>query len=327
METPRNLESKEEQQPARAVVFVPGLGESAVEIYRDVAELFEEQEPQDENTAPTRFFAVGTHPDEESDIQHKRPQEYIAGTPEDTAQPPIMCYVSDPERTEHASFEGRVALVAKALEAAKESGAKEISLVGHSAGGAAVVAALAREIENRKNGEEDSAIHAVLIAPAVPGDVKKVITTEPTFLKIMLKNLFAKVFSGETSYAKHLQKGTTFTPEEKDLAEILGPMEDEAFMQHALKGSVPISGGEGADLLMYPKTMMGISKEDWPENVRVDVVIPESDRWVSRTGQRKLAELLVHLSGGKTNIHGVTGGHLPLGKDDAAEKIVEILQR
>jgi predicted alpha/beta hydrolase family esterase len=307
---------------SRAIVFVPGLGESATEIYRDIGQIVGIKDS-------IHFFSVSTHADKESERQHYISKEISVKKDQSnlvSEKSPLMCIVSDEERDPHTSFENRVRLTTTAIKEAKESNAEEIVLVGHSAGGLAVLSALAREVETRKSNTVESSlppIHAVLIAPAIPGDVKKWITVEPTFLKVMIRDMVTSIWRNNPSYIGQLLRGQDIVPSDEDLAEILGPTEDRDFEQNIVKGAVPISGAEGLELLQYPKVLGDLKPEDWPENFRIDVVIPQNDQWISKEGQYKLATEVLHaLTGGKTATTFVPGGHLPLGAKEQASKII-----
>lgn len=80
--------------------------------------------------------------------------------------------------------------------------------------------------------------------------------------------------------------------------------------------------------MKYPNVLNKTEKEKWPKNISIDVVIPENDQWVNMDGQRKLvAKVLRPLLGKKVHESSVQGGHLPLGKDDSATMVADMISR
>ncbi|QSH39524.1 alpha/beta hydrolase [Candidatus Kaiserbacteria bacterium] len=353
METPKNrTEHTEAPVEENPIILVAGLSEN-IDMYSDVARLFPDKSK--------KFTFLSTHPEEEA----KRQQE-ISGAVEygDASKDslddgestkkntPIMSvrdaqYFANQENPEnmteyednvlaerHKNFESRVQLAEKALREAVENSegtTNEITIVGHSAGGFATLAALARVVASSEKSLPK--IHAVLIAPAIPGEVKQWLAVEPTFIGVVMRDFFRKIGKLSSSYLVQLFSKRDITPSDADLAKILGPMQDADFEDRVLKGAVPIAGGEGLDLINYTEAFKdngtALEFQDWPKNVTIDVVIPTNDQWVSVNGQKKLVtDVLKAVAGENAQGHLLEGEpHLPLGEKDAAEKVAEIIAR
>ncbi|MAJ97187.1 MAG: hypothetical protein CMI56_01045 [Parcubacteria group bacterium] len=361
---PKSNESLESSRhKANAVVFVPGLTEGPA-IFDVVAKRMhdaaKERGSKEEGASldAARLYVVSTHDEYESAAQQNISAEVAAKdaerkeriekkknanflvkpfitVPAELETPeraPIMSVVSDSE-THHSNFENRVRLAEKAMEEATTPETENISIIGHSAGGAAVLAAVANEVARRN--ELDTAerkklpgINAVLVAPAVPGDVDALVTVAPTFVGVVLADFFKKALTLNFSemYIKQLVMGEDIVARRKDIEKISGPLNDESYKKAVLDSAVPLSGGEGMDLLQYPKVLGDLTPEDWPEDVTIDVIVPKSDKWVSAKGQTKLVDdVLTGLMGDKARKHSVPGGHLPLGEDGDTAELVAAL--
>ena len=346
METPKNrkehIETSNEDTP---IILVPGLSES-IDMYSDVARLFPDKSkkftflsthPEEESVRQQEISAGGESLDDGENTKRKTPimsvrdAQYFANR----ENPENMTNDSDPVLAErHKNFESRVHLTEKALREAVENLEKpsnEITIVGHSAGGFATLAALARVVVSSE--KTLPKIHAVLIAPAIPGEVTQLLAVEPTFIGVVLRDFFRKIGRLSSSYLVQLFLKRDITPHDADLAKILGPMQDADFEERVLKGAVPIAGGEGLDLINYTKAFKNngatLEFQDWPENVTIDVVIPTNDQWVSVAGQKKLVtDVLKAVAGKNAHAHLLEGGpHLPLGEKDASEKVAKIIAR
>lgn len=329
------IESIKKTRNTHALIFVPGVTEG-IEIYRDVArqlekELQERGEESKEEKASlesTRLYFVSTHPEEES--QH---QDEITKSAEQSSPPPrmpIMGIISNSEK--HNTLENRVNLVTQAIqEASIVNGTEKIVLVGHSAGGFATLAGVMKEIQRRNNlsmadrqKEELPQIHAVLIAPVLPREVWKLMPMEKSFIGLVARDFFKKLFTHEPSYLSKMVRREDIVPDEEDLKYLLGPMNDAEFEKLVLEYRVPLSGGEGFDIMQFPQALQGLKASDMPENVRIDIIVPNNDRWINRLGQIKLGEkILKKLMGLRVTTDVIEGSHLPAGEQDAADKIVE----
>lgn len=327
-------EQKEDFKKTKEIIFVPGLSEE-IGMYADVARILSE-------SGQNATF-LSTHPEEESETQHKissalTKEDFKAGRGlGENAK--IMSVKdrqyfesqksNDPEIVErHSNLEHRVSLAEDALREAMEgkNESDEITIVGHSAGGFATLAALARVITSSDTKLPN--IHAVLIAPAIPGEVKW-LAVEPTFVGVVMRDFVRKLKAINSSYLWKLISNQDINATEEDLAEILGPMNDKEYLDKVTKRALPIAGGEGLDLIKFTKALNGTDLEfiDWPENVKIDVVIPTNDKWVNVKAQEMLvSKVLKGLAGENVKKHLLDDmPHLPLGKKDAADKVVEII--
>ncbi|PCI90539.1 hypothetical protein COB18_00430 [Candidatus Kaiserbacteria bacterium] len=331
---PDQKESIEESHKKNAIIFVPGVAEG-IEIVRDVAQEIKKElkargeEPSDNRAAlaSRRLSFVSTHPELDGDHQQDI-STHLSDMPEPA---PIMSVVSSTK--EHNTLQNRVDLVTDALREANTPGTEKITLVGHSAGGLAILTALTEEIHRRRElatkDENLPALHAVLIAPVLPGEILKMITMEKTFFSVVLRNFIKTVFTKHPTYALKLLSRKDMDPTTEDLQKLLGPMRSKKFEELVLKHRTPLSGGEGFDIFLFPEALKGIRKKgifggNWPKDITVEVIIPNNDQWISRKGQHTLADkTLKKRLGDQVTKTVVDGSHLPLGKDDAAAEIAK----
>lgn len=316
-----NLSESKEKDSRGSVIFVPGLF-GTVDIFDPLRKSYE----KDGGDKPY-LFSVSTHPDIESKRQNDISRLENA---KDYAQP-IVCIVSDEQRDQaHKSFAHRVELVQKSISEAEKLG--DITIVGHSTGGLATLSAVAqkvREYSKSYSPEKLPKIHAILIAPSVAGDIGlSTLPVELGFIKVVLRDFLMKLFlngSGR-SYIVSLLKRETINPSLSDFKALVGEIEDKDYLNRISEGVVPLDGGEGRDLVFPPKVLEDIKIGDWPDNIKIDVVIPKSDGWVNMKGQEKLVDdVLISLAGGNVAKHKVNGGHIPMGNsefDDYLEKLV-----
>lgn len=82
-------------------------------------------------------------------------------------------------------------------------------------------------------------MHGVLIVPAIPGEAGKWVTVEPKLLQVMFGDIVGSLFHKKNSYAKSLLTGADFSPGEKDLQKLLGPMKDKGFEKKLLMALFP----------------------------------------------------------------------------------------
>ena len=331
IETRQQLEKLRKE---RAVVFVPGLAEASPifdSLVTSLEEVSKERgtEPQEYNAAmqSARLYVVSTHDDVASKYQQKISEKVTKDMWKQgkgaAKEVPIMGVISDSEK-HHDSFENRVQLVLQGAREAMTDETEELTIVGHSAGAAATLAAVAQIVaETKENKTRLPKIHLILLAPAIPGEARKMIPVAAPFLRVMLRNLFTQPFS--QTYLKHLFAHEDIHMNDEDILNLFGPLKSKKFAAKILASKVPTAGKEGNTLMQWPRVFGDLKPGDWPENLTIDVVIPDDDRLVSTSAQYALVNnVLKEQLGGRVEGFSVSGGHLePLENKETARVVAE----
>ncbi len=326
----REREGHEQLRKKRAAIFVPGLSETSPifdVLTHSLREIETERGVESQKSQgamqTARLYVVNTHDEAFSEFQHVESTQK-AQEPISKDSSPILGIVSKGEK-KHESFDDRVHLVEQAIyEALREEQTEELTIVGHSAGGAATLAAIATLVEDaKKEGWTLPKMRIILLAPAIPKEARKQIVVAPPFIRVIVRNVLSVPFS--KSYVKQLFSGEDMDMADKDIVELFGPLKSEKFKKSIVDSKVPTAGGEGYALMMRPETLGSLTPSDWPKNLTVDVVIPANDRLVSPAGQRALVKnaLKPQLTD-RAKEFSVQGGHLaPLEDEDLAHFVAE----